>query len=90
MSKILIGNKCDLEDKRAVSIEDAQALAQEKGMQYLETSAAEEVNIDNAFRQMAKMILERTSKKPTHQVGDGLIKDLIQNGNANTKKKCCS
>lgn len=89
MSKILIGNKCDLEDKRAVSIEDAQALAQEKGMQYLETSAAEEVNIDNAFRQMAKMILERTSKKPTHQVGDGLIKDLIQNGNASTKKKCC-
>lgn len=36
------------------------------------------------------MILERTSKKPAHQVGDGLIKDLIQNGNANTKKKCCS
>jgi len=90
VSKILIGNKCDLEDKRAVSIEDAQALAQEKGMEYLETSAAEEVNIDNAFRRMAKMILERTSKKPTHQVGDGLIKDLIQNGNANTKKKCCS
>lgn len=46
-----------------MTTDTAKALAQEYGMEYLETSAAEEVNIDNAFRKMAKMILERTCSK---------------------------
>lgn len=90
MSKILIGNKCDLEEKRVVSLDDAKTLANEYSMDYLETSAAEEVNIDNAFRKMAKMILERMSKGLSNQTGDGVIKNLLdkkqQSGN---KSKCC-
>ena len=39
VSMILVGNKCDLEDDRAVSREDAEQLAAENGMLYFETSA---------------------------------------------------
>ena len=89
MSRILIGNKCDLEDKRKVSLEDAKALAIEYGMEYLETSAAEEVNIDNAFRKMAKMILERT-RSGGKVSGDTEIKKLLAERKQNTNSgKCC-
>lgn len=86
MSKILIGNKCDLEDKRQITVDSAKALAQEYGMEYLETSAAEEVNIDNAFRQMAKMILERTCSK----VEETDFKKLFDQRKSNlTSSRCC-
>jgi hypothetical protein len=61
-------------------------LAQEYGMEYLETSAAEEVNIDNAFRQMAKMILERTCSKVEETDFKKLFNERKQNI---ASGKCC-
>ena len=86
MSKILIGNKSDLEDKRQVTQESAKALSQEYGMEYLETSAAEEVNIDNAFRMMAKMILERTCSKVEETDFKKLFKGRTESGKSS---RCC-
>lgn len=43
---ILIGNKCDLTDKRQVSQEDAQALANDWKVPYVETSAKTRENVD--------------------------------------------
>jgi hypothetical protein len=58
-------------------------------MEYLETSAAEEVNIDNAFRKMAKMILEKKSRP----VKDGTISTAASlthsSRKVNTGKNCC-
>jgi GTPase SAR1 family protein len=82
----LIGNKCDLQSTRAVTLEDAKLLAKDYGMEYLETSAAEDFNIDNAFRMMAKMVLERKSHGENGQIGD----TIAGNPNPNQKnKKCC-
>ena len=39
ISCILIGNKCDLESQRAVSIEDGQELADHFNIKFMETSA---------------------------------------------------
>lgn len=89
MSKILIGNKCDLEEKRAVSQEDATRLAQEYGMEYLETSAAEEVNIDNAFRKMAKMILEKMFTDSSKESGEVGIRKLLEERKKNNERKGC-
>ena len=49
VSTLLVGNKCDLEDERAVSREEAEQLAAENGMQYFETSAREQINVQEAF-----------------------------------------
>lgn len=76
VNKILIGNKCDWEEKRAVSTEQGQALADELGIPFLEVSAKSNINIDKAFYSLAADIKKRiidTSKNetaPTVNVGD--------------------
>jgi len=59
VNKILIGNKCDWEEKRAVSTERGQALADELGIPFLEVSAKSNINIDKAFYSLAADIKKR-------------------------------
>lgn len=44
--KVLVGNKIDLDEERKVSREEGQALANQHKMQYFETSAKLNRNID--------------------------------------------
>jgi Ras-related protein Rab-8A len=59
VNKILIGNKCDWEEKRVVSTEQGQALADELGIPFLEVSAKSNINIDKAFYSLAADIKKR-------------------------------
>ncbi len=46
---MLVGNKCDMDEgKRAVPYSKGQALADEFGIQFFETSAKSNVNVDEA------------------------------------------
>jgi GTPase SAR1 family protein len=45
ISKVLVGNKIDLESERVVSKAEAQKIATEHGMEYFETSAKDNINI---------------------------------------------
>ncbi|ETO36317.1 Rab2/RabB-family small GTPase [Reticulomyxa filosa] len=49
ISIIVIGNKCDLERQREVSIEEGQTFAKENGLMFLETSAKSAHNVDEVF-----------------------------------------
>ncbi|CAG8608542.1 31157_t:CDS:2, partial [Racocetra persica] len=55
VSVILIGNKCD-DDKKVVSKEQGQALANEFGIKFLETSARSGINVDEAFNTLVRDI----------------------------------
>jgi len=46
VNKILIGNKCDMEDQRVVSFEEGKQLASEFGIQFFETSAKNDMNVE--------------------------------------------
>lgn len=59
MNKILIGNKCDWEEKRAVSTEQGQALANELGIPFMEVSAKSNINVEKAFFSLAGDIKKR-------------------------------
>ncbi len=77
MNKILIGNKCDWEDKRVVSTERGQQLADELGIPFLEVSAKSNINVEKAFYSLAADIKKRiidTSKSevPSHGVDVGM------------------
>ena len=56
IATLLIGNKCDLEDERAISKETAEQFAADNGMQYFETSAKSNINVREAFEQMIDQV----------------------------------
>ncbi|MHA2364911.1 MAG: Rab family GTPase [Candidatus Hodarchaeales archaeon] len=68
---ILIGNKLDLEDLRAIASEEAEEtlislkknFPNLKFVNYIETSALENTNVDNAFLALTKGFLEQTNVK---------------------------
>ena len=61
--KILIGNKCDLEEEREISKDEGEAFAMRNGMQYIETSAKINTNVNEAFEALSKIMVEYYSKK---------------------------
>merc|ERR1711907_615598 len=64
---VVIGNKSDLGDKRKVSSARAQQWCKSKNdIPYHETSAAQAVNVDTAFQEIARKALKQD--KPEGQV----------------------
>lgn len=61
--KMLVGNKCDMEDKRCIARGRGEALAREHGIPFLETSAKSNVNVEKAFFEMARLVLKKTPEK---------------------------
>ncbi|CAI2733992.1 unnamed protein product [Schistosoma spindalis] len=55
----LVGNKCDLDARREVKQEEAEAFARENNLLFLETSAKTGVNVEQAFATTARAIYER-------------------------------
>ncbi|MED6148471.1 hypothetical protein PIB30_053456 [Stylosanthes scabra] len=60
---MMAGNKNDLNHLRAVSSEDAQRLAEQEGLSFLETSALEAFNVEKAFQTILFDIYHIMSKK---------------------------
>ncbi|XP_057770484.1 ras-related protein RABA6b-like [Salvia miltiorrhiza] len=63
MVVVLVGNKSDLTHSREVSLEDGQTLAQLEDLSFMETSAKENSNVEDAFLQMINRIYDLTSHK---------------------------
>lgn len=66
---MLVGNKADLRHLRAVSPEDAEVFAEKEKTFFMETSALESLNVENAFTEVLSQIYRVTSKKAL-DVGD--------------------
>lgn len=90
VNKILIGNKCDWEEKRVVSTERGQQLADELGIPFLEVSAKTNTNIDKAFYSLAGDIKKRIidTSKP-EQAGAGQAVNVGEQSGAAGSGKCC-
>ncbi|KDN50399.1 putative SEC4-like Rab/GTPase [Tilletiaria anomala UBC 951] len=59
VSKILVGNKCDWDEKRVITEAQAQELASELGIKYIETSAKANTNVEEAFFSLARDVKAR-------------------------------
>ena len=60
---MLVGNKCDLEDIREVSVEEGKSFAEEEGLFFMETSALEATNVQTAFEMVIREIYTNISRK---------------------------
>nr|KJB66438.1 hypothetical protein B456_010G140100 [Gossypium raimondii] len=60
VNKVLVGNKADMdESKRAVPTSKGQALADEYGIKFFETSAKTNLNVEEVFFSIARDIKQR-------------------------------
>ena len=56
---VLVGNKCDLNDKRQVTAEEGKELADKNDMMFFETSAKDGINVDEIFLNSANEISKK-------------------------------
>jgi Ras-related protein Rab-2A len=62
MTIMLIGNKSDLDARRAVTYEEGEKFAKQHDLIFLETSAKNDENVEEAFIRTAKIIYEKIQK----------------------------
>ncbi|CAL4903369.1 unnamed protein product [Urochloa decumbens] len=63
--KLLVGNKCDLVDSKVVDTEKAKDFADSLGIPFIETSAKESINVEEAFLTMSSEIKKRMATQPS-------------------------
>mmetsp|Transcript_49193 Transcript_49193/g.76790 ORF Transcript_49193/g.76790 Transcript_49193/m.76790 type:complete len:202 (-) Transcript_49193:223-828(-) len=88
VNKMLVGNKCDLTSKKVVDYDTGKELADSLGIPFLETSAKNSTNVEQAFITMAAEIKARMATQPAPKGGA----DTIQVGAGaavSDKKGCC-
>ena len=79
---VLIGTKCDL-DKREVSEEEGKELGENYGYKFLETSAKENININETFETLVSEILKNYEDNKRNSL------TLSNSHHSKKKKKCC-
>jgi Ras-related protein Rab-2A len=91
MTIMLIGNKSDLEHRRAVSTKEGEIFAQENGLVFLETSAKSAANVETAFIKTAENIYEKIKEgvyDPSRE-GNGVKLGVMANNAKPSKKSGC-
>ncbi|PON96106.1 Small GTP-binding domain containing protein [Trema orientale] len=89
VNKLLVGNKCDLTDKKVVAYETAKAFADEVGIPFLETSAKNATNVEQAFLTMVAEIKSRMASQPVSTSDKPTV--LRMHGQPVAQKtSCCS
>ncbi|CDP15958.1 unnamed protein product [Coffea canephora] len=96
---MLIGNKSDLRHLVAVSTEDGKALAERESLFFMETSALEATNVENAFAEVLTQIYHIVSRKAVEASDEGATSsvpakgetiDIKDEGSSWKRFGCCS
>lgn len=68
VEKMILGNKCDITDRRQVSKDKGEQLAIEYGIKFMETSAKASINVEEAFYALARDIKLKMEKRLVRNV----------------------
>lgn len=93
---MLIGNKSDLDHRRAVSTKEGEQFAEENGLIFLETSAKTAANVEQAFIKTAEKIYEKILSgvydvtNEAHGIKIGMNQHSgLDNKQGSSSKPCC-
>ncbi len=84
---VLIGNKCDLEQDRKVSKEEGEKFALKYNMKFFETSAKDNININEAFNALINEIVD--VYKDEFFEGEEKVDDKNKDKKNNKEGGCC-
>ena len=85
---VLIGNKCDQVDNIKVSIDKINRYCEKnKNMQYFQTSAKDNIKVDDAFQLVGKLAFSRNNNNEMSFIPNKKI--VLSNNVEPKKKKCC-
>ena len=92
----LIGNKCDLEGKRAVSYDEGKNFADENNLLFFETSAKDGTNIHECFNESVTILVDKieSGQLKLDTANNGIKIGTFPNSDEGQrpieqKKKCC-
>lgn len=91
VNKVLVGNKNDDPQRKVVLTEDAQRFANQMGIQLFETSAKDNLNVEEMFLAITEKVLrhkKQTQRQQIEQESEGRIK-VNNSRDPKKKKKCC-
>nr|XP_014432011.1 ras-related protein Rab-35 [Pelodiscus sinensis] len=87
--RILVGNKNDDPERKVVETEDAYKFAGQMGIQLFETSAKENINVEEMFNCITELVL-RAKKENLAKQQQQQQNDLVKlTKNSKRKKRCC-
>lgn len=90
MNKLLVGNKSDMADKKVVEYTVAKEFADGFNIPFLETSAKNATNVEQAFLTMARQIKERMGNATVNNAGKSTVKiNQGQNLSGSSTSSCC-
>uniref|UniRef100_UPI00358FDB05 ras-related protein Rab-35-like isoform X1 n=1 Tax=Myxine glutinosa TaxID=7769 RepID=UPI00358FDB05 len=88
VSRVLVGNKNDEPGKKVVESADAQRFAEQMGIALFETSAKENVNVEEMFTWITQQVLETKKRSAIRQKSQTDVVKLKGKG-GKKKKSCC-
>ncbi|XP_028176464.1 ras-related protein Rab-1A isoform X2 [Ostrinia furnacalis] len=89
VNKLLVGNKCDLTTKKVVDYTTANQYAEQLGIPFLETSAKNSTNVEQAFMTMAAEIKARVGPPTGGSAPQGASVKIDQGRPIDTGKSSC-
>lgn len=89
VNKLLVGNKCDLVNKKAVEYETAKAFADQLDVPFLETSAKNATNVEKAFLTMAAEIKNRIATQTNVKPAAGKSGVVVSGQDVSSSGSCC-
>jgi len=95
VNRILVGNKNDDPDRKVVLTEDARRFSDQMGIQLFETSAKDNLNVEEMFRAITELVLKY--KKDQKERTDNTASDGVRlhggkgrpGSKISKKSKCC-
>ena len=75
--KILLGNKCDLRSQKVIDYDNGKKFANALDIPFLETSAKNTTNVEEAFYELAEELLSKYHKKSSDSFIDNCFLRLI-------------
>lgn len=93
ISIVILGNKVDQENDRKVTYDQGKETATKYNVQFFETSAYENININEAFEALIRNMVEKKKQNnKNHQTDENQnqsIKNIDNKNKHEQKKKCC-